>query len=448
MKIAVIGTGYVGLVSGACLADFGFNVWCVDKDEEKIKNLQQGKIPIYEPGLEDLVKKNLISRNLHFTTCLEEALKEGNAVFLAVGTPSRSSDGHADLSYIFQAIEEISRNLKSPTVVITKSTVPVGTGREIQARLKALRPDLDVCVASNPEFLREGSAIEDFMHPDRIVIGSEHPQAKKVLQTLYHSFNLLETPIIHTDIETAELIKYAANGFLATKIAFINEIADLCEKCGANIQEVSRGIGLDSRIGEKFLNPGPGYGGACFQKDTLALIKTAEEKGTPITIIEAVVKSNDNRKLNMIKKIQSACKGSLEKKTIGILGVTFKPNTNDMREAPSLIIIPGLQAAGATVQAYDPAESKEMRKYLDDVVWCSDVNSCLKNVDATVILTEWNEFRKIDWQLLKHVVKTPLLIDLRNIYNHEDILSQGFDYVSIGQKTLFIPKLQSKLKVA
>lgn len=438
MKIAMIGTGYVGLVSGTCFADFGFQVTCVDKDARKIEALKEGVIPIYEPGLEALVKKNIATQNLKFTTDLKDALLDVDAVFIAVGTPSRRGDGHADLTYVYAAVEEIANTLEKPCVVITKSTVPVGTGREIQKRLKSLRPDLEIAVASNPEFLREGSAIEDFMRPDRVVAGAEDPHAKEILRALYRPLFLQETPILFTNLETAELIKYAANGFLATKIAFINEIADLCEKVGADVRDVSRGIGLDGRIGKKFLHAGPGYGGSCFPKDTLALVQTAQSYHSPMMIVESVVKGNDDRKLRMVQKVSSALKGDLVAKKIAILGVTFKPNTDDMRDAPSLTIIPGLQKAGALITAYDPVGMDEAQKHLENITWVESIESCLNDADAAVILTEWNQFRGLNWGALKQRMRGSVLIDLRNIYKPEEINAQGMSYVSIGRPDAWI----------
>ena len=438
MKIAMIGTGYVGLVSGTCFADFGFQVTCVDKDARKIEALKEGVIPIYEPGLEALVKKNIATQNPKFTTDLKDALLDVDAVFIAVGTPSRRGDGHADLTYVYAAVEEIANTLEKPCVVITKSTVPVGTGREIQKRLKSLRPDLEIAVASNPEFLREGSAIEDFMRPDRVVAGAEDSHAKEILRALYRPLFLQETPILFTNLETAELIKYAANGFLATKIAFINEIADLCEKVGADVQDVSSGIGLDGRIGKKFLHAGPGYGGSCFPKDTLALVQAAQSHHSPMTIVESVVKGNDDRKLRMVQKVSSALKGDLVAKKIAILGVTFKPNTDDMRDAPSLTIIPGLQKAGALITAYDPVGMAEAQKHLENITWVESIESCLNDADAAVILTEWNQFRGLNWGALKQRMRGSVLIDLRNIYKPEEINAQGMSYVSIGRPDAWI----------
>ncbi|MEB3702684.1 UDP-glucose 6-dehydrogenase [Candidatus Bealeia paramacronuclearis] len=445
MKIAMIGTGYVGLVSGTCFADFGFHVTCLDKDVGKIEALKTGVIPIYEPGLENLVKKNIDAGNLHFTTDLKSALHEAEAIFIAVGTPSRRGEGHADLTYVYEAIDEIAKTLTKSCVIITKSTVPVGTGREIQKRLKELRPDLEISVASNPEFLREGSAIDDFMRPDRIIAGAEDAKARDVLRALYRPLFLLETPLLFTNFETAELIKYAANGFLATKIAFINEIADLCEKVGANVQDISRGIGLDVRIGKHFLHAGPGYGGSCFPKDTLALVQTAQFHNAPMTIVESVVKGNQNRKERMVSKILEIFKDDLKNKKIAVLGVTFKPNTDDMREAPSLTIIPGLQKEGIFISAFDPVGMTEAQKQLENVEWSETVESCIQDADAVLILTEWNQFRGLNWASLSKRMRAPLLIDLRNIYKPEEINAQGLNYISVGRSDAWISSLQSEV---
>jgi len=429
----MIGVGYVGLVSGACFAQFGVHVTAVDKDQKKIKDLQAGKIPIYEPGLETLVQQGLQTGCLTFTTDLKEALKDADAVFIAVGTPSRRGDGHADLSYVFGAAEEVAENLSESTVLVTKSTVPVGTGRKILDLVQKKRPDLKIEVASNPEFLREGSAIEDFMRPDRVVVGAETESAREVLRELYRPLNLLETPIVFTNLETAELIKYAANGFLATKIAFINEISDVCEASGADVQAVSKAIGLDKRIGSKFLHVGPGYGGSCFPKDTLALVKTAQDLERPLKIVEAVVASNEIRKEKMAEKIEALFKGNLKGKTIGVLGVTFKPNTDDMRESPSLTILPLLQEKGAILKAYDPAGMHEAQKFLSDISWEKNIYDALNGVDAGLILTEWNEFRALDFEKMHQIMKTPLLIDLRNIYTFDEMRKTPFTYVSLGR---------------
>ena len=433
MRIAMIGTGYVGLVSGACFSEFGVHVCCVDKDAGKIERLKRGEIPIYEPGLDDLVARNVAAGRLSFTMDLKEAMQGVDAVFIAVGTPSRRGDGHADLSYVYGAAEEIAANLDHYTVVVTKSTVPVGTGREVEAIIRRVRPDADFDVASNPEFLREGSAIGDFMRPDRVVIGATSERAGEVMRRLYRPLYLIETPIVVTSLETAELTKYAANTFLAAKITFINEIADLCEKVGADVHDVARGIGLDGRIGRKFLHPGPGYGGSCFPKDTLALVRTAQQMGSPLRIIETVVDINDKRKKQMAERIIAACGGLVDGKTIGVLGVTFKPNTDDMRDAPSLDIIPALQAAGAHVRAFDPAGMEEAAKLLPGVEWAKDAYTALDGADCVAILTEWNEFRALDLKRVKTLLKRPVMIDLRNIYNPGDMAKAGFSYSSIGR---------------
>ena len=433
MRIAVIGSGYVGLVSGACFSEFGVDVVCVDLDAEKIARLKRGEMPIYEPGLDQLVATNVAAKRLSFTTDLPGAVKSADAVFIAVGTPSRRGDGHADLSYVFGAAEEIARSLDGYTVVVTKSTVPVGTGRKVAEIVRKTRPDAIFDVVSNPEFLREGSAIEDFMRPDRVVIGAETERSQAVMKELYRPLFLNETPILFTTIETAELTKYAANSFLATKISFINEIADLCEKVGADVQDVAKGIGLDGRIGRKFLHAGPGYGGSCFPKDCLALVKTAQDAGAPISIIEAVVKVNDDRKEAMAQRVIHACGGNVAGKTLAILGVTFKPNTDDMRDSPALDIIPALQKAGATVRAFDPEGMKEAAKLLNNVNFCSNTYEAIEGADALVIITEWNEFRALDLSRVMNLLRTPTVIDLRNIYKPEDMSAAGFYYVSIGR---------------
>ena len=435
MRIAMIGTGYVGLVSGACFSEFGVHVCCVDKDESKIERLKRGEIPIYEPGLDELVNRNVTAGRLSFTTDLTEAMKGVDAVFIAVGTPSRRGDGHADLSYVYGAAEEIAQNLDHYTVVVTKSTVPVGTGREVERIIRETRPDAEFDVASNPEFLREGSAIGDFMRPDRVVIGTETERAREVMRQLYRPLYLMETPIVMTELETAELIKYAANAFLAVKITFINEIADLCEKVGANVHDVAKGMGLDGRIGRKFLHAGPGYGGSCFPKDTLALVRTAQVNDSPIRIVETVVDVNDKRKKAMAQRVVDACGGSLRGKTVAVLGVSFKPNTDDMRDAPSLDIVPALQQAGATVRAFDPAGMHEAKKLLPDVTWCDDSYKALDGADCVAILTEWNEFRALDLKRVKKLLKRPIMVDLRNVYNPGDMAAAGFIYTSIGRPT-------------
>jgi UDPglucose 6-dehydrogenase len=429
----MIGTGYVGLVSAACFAEFGIDVIAVDKDQAKIEGLRHGKIPIYEPGLDDLVMRNVEARRLTFTTDLAAAVKDVDAVFIAVGTPSRRGDGHADLTFLFAAAEEIAKGLEKETVVVTKSTVPVGTGRKLREVFGQIRPDLKIHVASNPEFLREGSAIEDFMRPDRVVVGVDSDHARQVMERVYRPLNLLKTPILMTEIETAELIKYATNSFLATKITFINEMADLCEKVGADVQTVARGLGLDGRIGNKFLHPGPGYGGSRFPKDTAALLRIAEEANVPMRIVESVVAVNDGRKRNMVRKITQACGGSVRGQTIGILGVTFKPNTDDVRDSPALVIVPALQAEGATVRIHDPEGMDQARGALPGVVWCDDAYGALEGADAMVVLTEWNAFRGLDMERAKTLLRQPRVIDLRNVYDPADMKAAGFHYVSIGR---------------
>ena len=431
MRIAMIGSGYVGLVSGACLSEFGHDVVCVDKDADKIKTLRAGAIPIFEPGLEEVVAANVKAGRLAFGDNLAEAVKGADAVFIAVGTPSRRGDGHADLSYVFAAAEEIGAALNGYAVVVTKSTVPVGTSRKVEEILRRKRPDAKFDVASNPEFLREGSAIEDFRRPDRVVVGCDTERAREVMREVYRPLFLNETPILFTSRETSELIKYAANAFLATKITFINEMADICEKVGGDVQEVARGIGLDGRIGKKFLHAGPGYGGSCFPKDTLALVQTAQQLGAPSRIVEAVVAVNDARKLAMARKIETAF-GGVNGKTIAVLGLTFKPNTDDMRDAPSLVIVPYLQAQGAIIRAYDPEGAKEARKLLN-IELCAGTYEAVEGADGVVILTEWNEFRALDLDRVKSAVKTPLLVDLRNIYRPAAMAQAGFRYVSVGR---------------
>ncbi len=433
MRIAMIGTGYVGLVSGACFSEFGVEVVCVDKDEEKIERLNRGEIPIYEPELDHLVENNVRADRLTFTTDLSSAVKGADAVFIAVGTPSRRGDGHADLSYVYDAAREIAEALNGYTVIVTKSTVPVGTGDEVETIIREARPDAEFDVASNPEFLREGSAINDFMRPDRVVIGSTSERAQEVMRHLYRPLFLIETPIIFTARRTAELIKYAANTFLATKITFINEIADLCESVGADVQDVSKGIGLDGRIGGKFLHAGPGYGGSCFPKDTLALVRTAQDAGSPIKIVESVVTVNDQRKKKMAEKIAAACGGGADGKTIAVLGVTFKPNTDDMRDSPSLDIVPALINQGATVKAYDPQGMEEAAQLLDGVVWCDSAYDAVTGADVLAIITEWNEFRGLDLDKIKTLMNTPTMVDLRNIYNPDEMAEAGFAYSCIGR---------------
>lgn len=432
MRITMIGAGYVGLVSGACLADFGHEVVCIDKDPAKIAALHAGRMPIYEPGLDALVAENVRQKRLTFSTDLKPAVADAQAVFIAVGTPSRRGDGFADLSYVYAAAKEIAEALTGYTVVVTKSTVPVGTGDEVERILREARPDIDVGVASNPEFLREGAAIGDFKRPDRIVIGAEDARTAAVMQEVYRPLYLNQAPILLTGRRTAELTKYAANAFLATKITFINEIADLCEQVGANVQEVARGIGLDNRIGAKFLHAGPGYGGSCFPKDTLALVKTAQDYGTPVRIVETVVAVNDSRKRAMARKVMVACGGSVRGKRVALLGLTFKPNTDDMRDAPSLSIIAGLQDAGARVVAYDPEGMEQARPLLDGVEYAADAYACAEAADALVIVTEWNAFRALDLARLRSLMKAPVLIDLRNVYSPAEAEKHGFAYSGVG----------------
>jgi UDPglucose 6-dehydrogenase len=433
MRVTMIGTGYVGLVSGACFADFGHDVVCVDKDKSKIEKLEAGEIPIYEPGLEALVAENVKAGRLSFSLDLAASTPSADAVFIAVGTPSRRGDGFADLSYVHQAAKEIAAVMDGYTVVVTKSTVPVGTGTEVEEIIRKARPDADFSVVSNPEFLREGAAITDFKHPDRVIVGAEDERAQKVMRELYRPLYLNETPIVFTNRATSELIKYAANAFLATKITFINEMADLCEKVGANVQEVARGIGLDGRIGSKFLHAGPGYGGSCFPKDTLALVRTAQVNEAPTKIVEAVVGINDARKKKMADRVIAACGGSLKDKTIAVLGLTFKPNTDDMRDAPSLDIVPALQAAGAKVRAFDPAGLKEAQALLTDVEYTEGPYQTLEGADAVVIITEWDEFRALDLDRVKSLLKSPVMVDLRNIYRPAEMAEAGIDYHSIGR---------------
>ena len=433
MRVAMIGTGYVGLVSGACFADFGHDVTCVDKDPSKIERLERGEIPIFEPGLDDLVAANVRDGRLSFALDGAEAIRTADAVFIAVGTPSRRGDGHADLSYVHAAAEEIAGLIEGFTVIVTKSTVPVGTGDEIEAIIRARRPDADFAVVSNPEFLREGAAIEDFKRPDRIVVGAEDPRAQAVMRELYRPLNLNETPILFTGRRTSELIKYAANAFLAMKITFINEMADLCEKVGADVQQVARGIGLDNRIGSKFLHAGPGYGGSCFPKDTIALVRTAVDAGSPVRLIETTVEVNDARKKAMAGKVAAALDGELAGKTVALLGLTFKPNTDDMRDAPSLDVAPALIAMGAKVQAFDPEGMAEAAHLLPGVVFKDGPYDAVEGADVVVILTEWDQFRALDLNRVKLLLRQPVMVDLRNVYRPEDMRARGFRYASIGR---------------
>lgn len=433
MRTVIAGAGYVGLVSAACLADFGHSVICVDKDRNKVAMLKRGEIPIYEPGLHDLVRANVDKGSLSFTTNLREATSGAEAIFIAVGTPSRRGDGHADLSYVYDVTREIAAVITEYTVVVTKSTVPVGTGDEVARIINDTNPNADVSVVSNPEFLREAAAIHDFKHPDRIVVGCNDERAKAIIAEIYRPLSLNQVPILYTSRRTAELIKYAANAFLATKVTFINEIADLCEKVGADVQDVARGMGLDNRIGSKFLHAGPGFGGSCFPKDVRALINTAQDSDVPLRIIEAVSAVNETRKRSMARKVSSICGGSLRGKTIAVLGLTFKPNTDDMREAPSLALISALQDMGAQVRAFDPAGMGQAQSLLIDVTYCQDAYECVMEAEAVVIATEWEQFRALDFDRLRHLMAAPVLVDLRNIYRPEDIQCRGFAYASVGR---------------
>ncbi len=433
MRITMIGTGYVGLVSGACFADFGHQVTCVDKDAGKIAALHRGEIPIYEPGLDELVAANVKAGRLDFTTDLTAPVGEADAVFIAVGTPSRRGDGHADLSYVYAAAKEIAAALKGFTVVVTKSTVPVGTGDEVERLIRETNPTADAAVASNPEFLREGAAIRDFKFPDRIVIGTNDERARKVLGEIYRPLSLNQGPLMYTARRTAELIKYAANAFLATKITFINEMADLAEKVGADVQDVARGIGMDNRIGSKFLHAGPGFGGSCFPKDTRALVQTAHDHDVPVRIVEAVLAVNDNRKRAMARKVSHALGGNMRGKTIAVLGLTFKPDTDDMREAPSIPLVTGLTDMGAKVKAFDPAGMAQAKAELPDITYCEDAYDCAKGADALVIVTEWVQFRALDLPRLKAAMAQPIVVDLRNIYRPAEMAEHGFSYHSVGR---------------
>jgi UDPglucose 6-dehydrogenase len=433
MRITMIGSGYVGLVSGACFADFGHDIVCVDKDAAKIDALKNGRIPIYEPGLDHLVSRNAASGRLSFTTDLAPAVRDADAVFIAVGTPSRRGDGHADLSYVFAAAREIAEAITGFTVIVDKSTVPVGTGDEVDRIVRETNPQADFAVVSNPEFLREGAAIDDFKRPDRVVIGGDDPRALEVMRQIYRPLALGRSPIIEMSRRGAELTKYAGNAFLATKITFINEIADLCEKVGADVQEVARGIGLDNRIGSKFLHAGPGYGGSCFPKDTLAVLKTAQDHETPLRIVEAVVAVNDNRKRAMGRKVIAAMGGDVRGKTIAMLGLTFKPNTDDMRDSPSIAIIQTLQDAGATIRAFDPEGHEQAQKVLDKVTYCTGPYDAMEGADALVICTEWDAFRALDLNRAKALLSSPVLVDLRNIYPRDAVEKAGFEYTAVGR---------------
>ncbi|TNF15365.1 MAG: UDP-glucose/GDP-mannose dehydrogenase family protein [Rhodobacteraceae bacterium] len=434
MKIAMIGTGYVGLVSGVCFSDFGHEVVCVDKNPEKIEMLLKGEVPIYEPGLDALLAKNVEAGRLSFSTDLKSAVAGADAVFIAVGTPTRRGDGHADLTYVMAAAEEIANALTGYAVIVTKSTVPVGTNRQVKQTIRKANPNAEFDVASNPEFLREGAAIDDFMRPDRVVVGTTSEKAEAVMGEIYRPLFLREFPILYTDLETAEMIKYAANAFLATKITFINEIARLCEKTGADIKQVSRGMGLDGRIGNKFLHAGPGYGGSCFPKDTAALARIGQDYSCPMEIVETVIKVNDEIKRRMIEKVVDLCGGSVNGKTIAVFGVTFKPNTDDMREAPALTIVPALVGGGAKVRVVDPQGQREGEALLPGVQWVDDAYKAAAKADCVVILTEWNEFRALDLKKLAKKMETPRMADLRNIYHHKDAKKAGFEaYVGVGR---------------
>ncbi|MCA1457814.1 UDP-glucose/GDP-mannose dehydrogenase family protein [Bradyrhizobium sp. BRP22] len=433
MHITMVGAGYVGLVSGACFSDFGHYVVCVDKDEKKIAALNKGEIPIHEPGLSDLVARNVAQGRLAFVTDLKGAVSRSEVIFIAVGTPSRRGDGHADLSHVYAVAREIAAALPESAVVVTKSTVPVGTGDEVERIIREEKKDAKFAVVSNPEFLREGAAIQDFKHPDRIVIGTEDAFAKEVMAEVYRPLHLNASPILYTSRRTAELTKYAANSFLATKITFINEIADLAEKVGANVQEVARGIGLDNRIGSKFLHAGPGFGGSCFPKDTLALIKTGQDHEAPLRIVETVVAVNDQRKRAMARKVANAFGGNIRGKTIAVLGVTFKPNTDDMRDAPSIPLITALQDMGAVIRAFDPVGMEQAKKVFENVTFCRDAYDCARGSHAIVIVTEWEQFRALDLKKMATIMATPVIVDLRNIYSPEDVMRNGFHYCGVGR---------------
>lgn len=434
MNVVMIGAGYVGLVSGACFAEFGANVTCLDVDEGKVDALQNGKIPIYEPGLEDLVQRNVKAGRLQFSTQFQDWIGDADLIFIAVGTPSRRGDGHADLKYVYAAATQVAAHLQGYTVIVDKSTVPVGTAREVKRVIKQANPDADFDVASNPEFLREGSAISDFMRPDRVVLGVEGLRAETMLRELYRPLNLIEAPILVTDLESAEITKYAANAFLATKISFINEIAELCEKTGADVHAVAKGMGLDGRIGKKFLHAGPGYGGSCFPKDTLAMIRMSQDAGTSSRIVEAVVAVNEAQKLRMVVKIEGALGGSVAGKSIAVLGLTFKPETDDMRDAPSLTILPALLELGAKLKAHDPEGMDEARKELPDTVEYTDnIEDAVKDADAIVLMTEWNEYRGLDLDKLKSLMRGDVFVDLRNVYEKSRMKAHGFSYSCVGR---------------
>ena len=433
MNITILGTGYVGLVSGTCFSEFGFNVCCVDKDKDKINNLKNDIIPIYEPGLQNLVKKNKNSGRLSFSNEIDQNIKKADIVFIAVGTPSRRGDGHADLTYVYEAAEKIAKNLDGYTVIVNKSTVPVGTGAEVKNIIKKINPDALFDVVSNPEFLREGNAIEDFMRPDRVVVGIETEKAKQLMSIIYKPLYLIETPILFTDLNTAELIKYSANAFLAVKISYINQMSDLCEKVGADVHDVAKGIGLDKRIGSKFLHPGPGYGGSCFPKDTLALMQTAKEYDSNISLVETVVQYNKQRKSDMADKIIEAFNNNCQNKKISILGLSFKPETDDMRDSPSLDIIPILKEKGFDISVFDPVAMDEAKKLLKNIEFSNNIDECLQDSDGVVILTEWNEFRGLSATRLKKAMKGNILIDLRNSLNPDSFKKSGFNLIQLGR---------------
>ena len=433
MNITMLGTGYVGLVSGTCFSEFGFDVCCVDKDKDKINNLKNDIIPIYEPGLQNLVKKNKNSRRLSFSNDIDQNIKKADIVFIAVGTPSRRGDGHADLTYVYEAAEKIAKNLDGYTVIVNKSTVPVGTGAEVKNIIKKINPDALFDVVSNPEFLREGNAIEDFMRPDRVVVGIETEKAKQLMSIIYKPLYLIETPILFTDLNTAELIKYSANAFLAVKISYINQMSDLCEKVGADVHDVAKGIGLDKRIGSKFLHPGPGYGGSCFPKDTIALVQTAKEYDSNLSIVETVVQYNKQRKSDMADKIIEAFNNNCQNKKISILGLSFKPETDDMRDSPSLDIIPILKEKGFDISVFDPVAMDEAKKILKNIEFSNNIEECLQDSDGLVILTEWNEFRGLSATRLKKVMKGNILVDLRNSLNPESFQKSGFNLIQLGR---------------
>lgn len=448
MRIAMIGTGYVGLVSGTCFAAFGIDVTCVDLDQTKIDRLNAGEIPIYEPGLDDLVAKQVAAGRLRFTTSVAAAVKGADATFIAVGTPPRRFDRAADLSFVYQAARDVAAAADGYMVIVTKSTVPVGTAREVERIVRETRPDGDFDVCSNPEFLREGAAIDDFMRPDRVVIGAETERARDVLRAIYRPLYLNETPIVFSSLETAEITKYAANAFLATKITFINEIANLCEKAGANVQDVARAIGLDGRIGSKFLHAGPGYGGSCFPKDTEALLRIGEQYGAPQRIVESVVKVNEERRRDMARRVIAGCGGTVRGKRIAVLGVSFKPDTDDIREAPSLYVLPLLREAGAEVAAHDPIAMPHAAQEIPDIIWCDDPYSAAQDADALVILTEWKEFRALDLGRIAASMRTKNLFDFRNIYKPEEPAAHGFRYISIGRPEISAPDADAPRKKA